>query len=238
MHGMEEESALPIVEKLIMGLIDYYVVLIFVGLLLSIPPFFFLYNYKKQHLIIFTILLLAFTLESYGAYTISRKINNIVAYNIFFFYLETLLILWFFESFFKTRKSKITIRVTMFTFFLWAIGYNLYLGDLMTFQTFSFTLGSTLIIFCCIYFFIAIFNKDWFIDESLTQNPLFWITNLIFLFYSSTFIYFTSVTLITDLDRDLILTLGNIKRIIAILMYLGMGLAFYLPYLNKNAQKA
>ncbi|GAB2625563.1 hypothetical protein GCM10026987_23790 [Belliella aquatica] len=95
-----------------------------------------------------------------------------------------------------------------------------------------------MIILCCIYFFISVFLKDWFIDEKLPLNPLFWITTCVFLFYTTTFLYFSSVTFVTDLDRNLILILGSIKRTMAVIMYLGMGLAFYLPYLKKSVQKA
>ncbi|MCH7405495.1 hypothetical protein [Belliella aquatica] len=218
--------------------IDWYVAVILVGLLLSIPHFFLKSSFKKQHLITFIILLLGLCLESYGAYTVPRKINNIDVYNIFFVYLETVLILWLFESFFESKKAKLLIKIASISFLFWGIIYTLYIEDLHTFHTYSFSLGSFMIILCCIYFFISVFLKDWFIDEKLPLNPLFWITTCVFLFYTTTFLYFSSVTFVTDLDRNLILILGSIKRTMAVIMYLGMGLAFYLPYLKKSVQKA
>ncbi|AFL83294.1 hypothetical protein Belba_0639 [Belliella baltica DSM 15883] len=205
---------------------------------LSIPHFFLKNSFKKQHLITFIILILAFCLESYGAYTVPRKINNIDVYNIFFVYIETLLILWLFESFFESKKAKLLIKIASISFLFWGIIYTLFIEDLSIFHTYSFSLGSFIIILCCIYYFISVFLKDWFIDEKLASNPLFWITTCIFLFYTSTFLYFSSVTFVTDLDRNLILILGSLKRTMSIFMYLVMGLAFYLPYLKKSVQKA
>ncbi|WP_229744353.1 hypothetical protein [Belliella aquatica] len=127
--------------------------------------------------------------------------------------------------------------MAMIAFLLWGVGYSLYLGQLDTFQTLSFTFGSLLIIICCIYFFVSIFLKDWFLDEKLILNPLFWISTFIFLFYTSTFLYFSSVIFLTDLDKNLILILSTSKRIMAVIMYLGMGLAFYLPYFNRSEKK-
>ncbi|MCH7405494.1 hypothetical protein [Belliella aquatica] len=215
----------------------WYIGLIIMGLLLSIPSFFFPNKYKNQHFIIFLILLLSVCLETYGTYTLLRKINNTIAYNLFFIYLETILILLFFKSFLKTKIIKNSINMAMIAFLLWGVGYSLYLGQLDTFQTLSFTFGSLLIIICCIYFFVSIFLKDWFLDEKLILNPLFWISTFIFLFYTSTFLYFSSVIFLTDLDKNLILILSTSKRIMAVIMYLGMGLAFYLPYFNRSEKK-
>ncbi|MFN3801364.1 hypothetical protein [Belliella pelovolcani] len=220
-----------------MEIIYWYVILIFIGLLLSVPHFFLSNQFKNQHLVIFFILLLAAFIELYGTYTLVRKINNIKAYNLFFVYGETLLILGFFYSFFESKKAKLLIKIASLLFLVWGVINTLFIENLYTFHTYSFSLGSFMIILCCIYFFISVFLKDWFIDEKLALNPLFWITTCIFLFYTSTFLYFSSVTFVTDLNRNLILILGSLKRTMSIFMYLGMGLAFYLPYLNKLVQK-
>lgn len=220
-------------------MIYIYIGLILVGLILSVPHFFLPNQYKKEHQITFSILLLAFLLEAYGTYTGIYKINNTFAYNLFFVYLETILILLFFYKFFTQQKNvKLLITLGSCIFLFFGVIYTLFIKDLSTFHTFSFSLGSLMIILCCIYFFISIFLKDWFIDEKLALNPLFWITTSIFLFYTSSFLYFSSITFLIDLYRNQIFILSNIIRIMAVIMYLGMGLAFYLPYLKKSVQKA
>lgn len=222
-----------------MELLEWYIGLILVGLLLNLPHFFLPNQYKKEHQITFMILLLASLLEAYGTYTAIHKINNTFAYNLFFVYLETILILSFFYNFFKKQKNvRFAITFGSCIFLVWGVIYSLFFQNLSTFHTYSFSFGSLMIILCCIYFFIFIFLKDWFIDEKLAFNPLFWITTCIFLFYTSTFLYFSSITFLVDLDRNLVFILSAISRIMAVILYLGMGLAFYLPYLKKSVQKA
>jgi hypothetical protein len=79
-------------------MIDYlYLPLLWVATVASIPAFFISnHSYKNQHRCIFIILVTISILESYGTYTSSRGINNALAYNIVFVYLETILILYFF----------------------------------------------------------------------------------------------------------------------------------------------
>ena len=161
-----------------------------------------------------------------------------VAYNLIFAYAETFLMLMFFYSFFESKKAKTTLKLASLLFLVWGVIYTLFIEDLSTFHTYSFSLGSFIIILCCIYFFVSVFLKDWFIDEKLALNPLFWITTCIFLFYTSSFLYFSSITFLIYFYRDLIFILSNIIRIMAVIMYLGMGLAFYLPHLKKSVQKA
>lgn len=220
-----------------MNLIDWYNGLILVGLLLSIPHFFLLKKFKSQHLITFLILLLANILELYGEYTAQRKINNVLVYNIFFVYGETLQMFWFLHSLIDQKNVKKLIRLASAFFFVWGVIFTSFIQNLETFHSNSFSIGSLLIILCCIYFFLSFFFNDRFINESLVLNPLFWITTFIFFFYSTTFLYFSAFNLLSDLDKNLIVFLAYLKRIMAVIMYLGMGLAFYLPYFNKSEQK-
>ncbi|MFN3801367.1 hypothetical protein [Belliella pelovolcani] len=214
-----------------------YLALILLGLLSSIPHFFLPNRFKKQHVITFFILILAFGLESYGAYTVPKKINNSLAYNLFFVYTETLLILGLFYSIFKEKKPKFFLKIASFAFLLWGILYTIFIENLRAFHTLSFSIGSLIIILCCIYFLVSIFLKEWYIKEFLMANPLFWITVFIFFFYSATTLYFSSVNLILKIDPNLNSILASINKIMAVTMYLGMGLAFYLPYLNRSEQK-
>jgi hypothetical protein len=221
-----------------MEILDWYIGFILLGFLLSIPHFFLLDKFKNVHLLTFLILLLATLLEFYGTYTAKSKINNTSVYNVFFVYGETLLILSLFYTIFNSKKEKNTIKIASFLFLFWGIFYTILFENLNTFHSISFSIGSFLIILCCSYFFISTFYKDWFIYEKLILNPLFWITTFIFLFYTTTFLYFSSIALIIDLDSSLVLILDYLKWGMAVLMYLGMGLAFYLPFITKNTPKA
>lgn len=217
-----------------MNLIDWYNGLILVGLLLSIPHFFLSNKFKTQHLIIFIILLVSNILELYGEYTSQKKINNMLAYNIFFVYGETFLILWFFNSSFEEKRVKTILKTASLLFLFWGIIFSILTKNFEIFHTYSFSIGSFLIILCCIYFFFCFSFNDRFINKSLFFNPLFWITTFIFFFYSTTFLYFSAFNLLSDLDKNLIVFLAYLKRIMAVIMYLGMGLAFYLPMVFKQ----
>ncbi|MCH7402523.1 hypothetical protein ACFOUP_17590 [Belliella kenyensis] len=56
---------------------------------------------------------------------------------------------------------------------------------------------------------------------------------LIFLFYATTFLYFSSFLMVIELDKEFSFTLGYLVKIMAMTMYLGMGLVFYLPILSR-----
>lgn len=214
--------------------IDWYVVFILVGLLVSIPHFFLLKQYKKQHLITFIILLLATALESYGSYTVSRKINNVLSYNLFFVYVETLLILIFLSSLISSDKVKSVIKAYIIIFISFGLIYTIFIENLLTFHNYSFSLGSAFIITTCIYFFISILNKEMNSKSKLVLNPIFWIVTLILLFYTSTFFYFSSLKLLLEIERDLVKILSSLNRVVAISMYLVMGGSFYLSYFHKK----
>jgi hypothetical protein len=220
-----------------MNLIDWYNGIILVGFLLSIPHFFLSNTFKSQHLITFIILLTASLLELYGTYTYLRKINNNLAYNIFFVYGETLLILSLFYIIFKEKKIKFLLKIASVSFIIYGSVICLFFQSMGTFHTSSFSLGSLIVIICSIYFFLLIILKDNYLGENLMIIPVFWIITSIFLFYTTTFLYFSFFDLLFDLDMSLITILGNFKRILAVVMYLVMGLAFYLPFLKTSKQK-
>ncbi|SNS08396.1 hypothetical protein SAMN06295967_10364 [Belliella buryatensis] len=220
-----------------MNLLDWYNGIILVGFILSIPHFFLSKTFKSQHLVTFIILLTACLLELYGTYTYLRKINNNLAYNIFFVYVETLLILSLFYIIFKEKKIKLLLKIASISFLIYGSIICLFFQSMETFHTSSFSLGSLIIIICSIYFFLSIILKDNYLGENLVINPIFWIITSIFLFYTTTFLYFSFFDLLFDLDMSLITILGDFKRILAVVMYLIMGLAFYVPYLYRSEQK-
>ncbi|SIS51949.1 hypothetical protein [Belliella pelovolcani] len=221
-----------------MKLLDWYNGLILVGLLFSIPAFFLNIKYKRQHLIVFMILVLGSSLELYGTYTYLRKLNNVPVYNIFFVYLETLLIYYLFYTIYQNKKVQKAIIIGSLLFLLQGLFINLSFENLLVFQSISFTIGSLGIILCCIYYFYNIIFSNILFKERLILNPLFLIVTLIFFFYSTTFVHFSSFNLLHELDSSFLNVFSILIRTMAVLMYLGMGLAFYLPFLTKNTPKA
>ncbi|WP_194776008.1 hypothetical protein [Pararhodonellum marinum] len=219
-----------------MDFLNWYNITIVLGMLLSIPLFFLeLGQYRKQHRIIFSILLLISVVELTGKYFGIRGINNLWIYNIGFVYLETLLILFFFKVVLEESKTQKWIFAGMVLFALWGLINFFFLKNKESFHTDSYTTGSMLIICCCIYFFFCIIYKNWYLDQNLLTLPVFWVTTFIFFFYSSSFLYFVSMGLQLDqMDYRLWDQLNFILKIFGVIMYLVFGMAYYLPVFGKS----
>ena len=211
-------------------MINWYSGLILMGLLLSIPLFFIKHRYQKQHQIIFIILFVVTLVEIYGTYTMNRSINNTLAYNLVFVYLETYLIFWLFNDIFNSKKAKNILKIGAIVFTIWGLVNTFFIQDFLTFHTNSYTLGSFIIISSSIYYFVSIFLDEDKNEKQLVVNPLFWIVTFIFFFYSATFLYFLSYKLILNMDRTFARTLVHLNQVLAVILYIGMGTEFYLPF--------
>lgn len=209
-----------------------YLGFIWLGMLVSIPTFFISDNpYKKQHRCSFIILAAIAVLESFGTYTSSNGINNVWAFNIVFVYVETLLFLYFFTLVFNDPKFFKIIILLSAVFLLWGIVNTLWIQTFDLLQTYSFILGSSLIIGCSIYFFYQIFHGNLFQNQNLLSMPSFWIVTFMLFFYACSFLFFASARMMDDGNFGLLIKIYNMIKILGVLMYLVMGMAFYAPYI-------
>lgn len=218
--------------------INWYIAFIGLGMLLSIPNFLIAHKYKKGHLIVFCILLLAFTLEIAGFYMSNNGIPNVIYYNLFFIHLETYLILYLFSFVFESKKLNKWLMAAGLSLFLSGIIISLFFQTIFLFQTYSYALASVLIIFTSIYFYYTIIFQNNYQDIQLVKLPYFWIVSFLFFFYSASFLFFISTNIWLKLDIQLYSSLALMNRILAALMYLIMGLAFYIPFLFKDGDSA
>jgi len=208
---------------------------VLLGMLLSLPTFFIKnHAYRKPHLIIFGVLLMIAVWEIVAINIARRGINNSFYGNLIFVYTETLLLLYFFSVIFQARKITKIILCLGFLFVAWGFINSFFIESLLFFQTYSFAMGSMLLIGCCIYFFYRILYKDWYAEKNLLGFPIFWIVSVILFFYSCSFLYFSSFRMIYEMDRELMLQMVTFNRIISFTMYLVMGLAFYAPLIFKE----
>ena len=74
-------------------------------------------------------------------------------------------------------------------------------------------------------------------EKQLVVNPLFWIVTFIFFFYSATFLYFLSYKLILNMDRTLARTLVHLNQVLAVILYIAMGTAFYIPFFSQKSEQ-
>lgn len=212
-----------------------YLGLIWLGMMVSIPYFFISNNrFKKQHRLIFIILSAVAVLESYGTYTSLNGINNVWAFNIVFVYLETLLFFYFFALVFNDPKFSKNIIFLASLFLIWGIINTLWIQSFDLLQTYSFILGSILIIGCCIYFFYRIFEGDLYQDQNLFSLPSFWIATFVLFFYACSFLFFASFRLVDERNFELLGKIYTLIKALGVLMYLVMGMAFYAPLVFHN----
>jgi len=217
------------------GIFDYYNISIIVSLIIGIL-YFFKKNrpYKNTHYLILSILFLVTILESYGTYSANKNIHNIYYYNIFFVFVETNLILFYFLLISEIKKVRMILITSMIMFSSWYLINTLFFQDLVThFQTNSYLLGAILIIVFSGRFFYEIFSFQKYPEGNLLAIPHFWIITGIFFFYSVSFMRFISLQ-IPDIDIDFLRSLTPIVYFSSILMYLLMGLSFHFPKVFKN----
>lgn len=214
--------------------INWYIAVIGLGMLLNIPNFLIAHKYKKGGFIVFCILLLAFSLEIAGLYMSNNGIPNVIYYNLFFVHLETYLFFYLFSIVFDSKK--ITRWLMAAGLFLFGSGIinSLFFQTINLFQTYSYALASIFIIFISIYFYYTIIFQNKYQDIQLVNLPYFWIISFVFFFYSASFLFFISTNIWLKLDIQLYFSLALMNQILAGLMYLVMGLAFYVPFLFKS----
>ncbi|MCH6235320.1 hypothetical protein [Cognataquiflexum rubidum] len=218
-----------------MNSIIWYLLMILAGMLLSIPCFFLdLKGFKKGHRIVFCILVLVSIIEFYGGYLGKQGIRNHWVYNIGFVYGETILILIYLSAVLNGQKSKVILKLTALLFGVFGILNSLFLNPIDQFHNFSLTIGSTLIILGCFYFFYVVMTQDTYLDEKLWQVPDFWVVSFFLLFYSASMLFFTFLYNIMELEAAMWMRLNFVLKLIGGTMYLVFGLVYYLPVFSKK----
>jgi hypothetical protein len=216
---------------------DVYLILLYIGILLSVPLFFIDdFEYKKLHRILFGVIVMVTFLETFGAYTGDNGIQNVIYYNLLFVYLETILILYFFFWVFPIKKAKKYTAIAVFVFFIWSIIYSLFFQSLFVFHNVSYVIGGVLLISFCMYFFYGLMKEDWYQDKNLLALPIFWIVTMIMFFYSGSLLYFASFRFISGANIELMIKINYIIQALSVLMYWVMGTAFYIPFWLEGKQ--
>lgn len=217
---------------------DYlYSAFLFIGMLLSVPLFFVRdFEFKKLHRLMFVVIFLITILETLGTYTASKGMQNVIYYNLAFVYLETILILYFFQIAFLSDKAKKIVSLAIGGFFFWALFYSIFFQSLFVFHNVSYVIGGVLLISFCMYFFYSLMKEDWYQDKNLLVLPIFWIVTMIMFFYSGSLLYFASFRFISGANIELMIKINYIIQFLSVLMYWVMGTAFYIPFWLEGKQ--
>lgn len=210
-----------------MSVFDWYTISIILGAILAIISYFF-YRWKNEkfHLLCAIFLSYISILEIIGRYYFIKKINNIIIYNFGFVLAEILLILLLYHLIFRNRKySKFLLYSGLF-FILYFVFNALYLQSITIFQSYTYMVGSLIIISFSMLFFYEEVQKSNQVWDNLILNPEFWTVSLMGVFFASTIFGFTAMNTINEqMSIDLILQIFSLIRVVGAIMYLGMGAA-------------
>lgn len=216
---------------------NVYLFSILLGTITCAGVFFFteLRTRSGSHKLLFGLLLTVLMFEYVANYLVEKHhLPNLVVYNVFFVYLETILIVLYFYRL-MTKKGKRLIRIGLTAFILIGLINSLFVQDIMEkFQNLSFAVAVLLILSCCIWFFFDIFRLKRYQNVNILSVPEFWITTSILFFYSTGFVYFMPIRYFDTMELQLLELLGNVNRFLAGLMYLIFGFAYYAPLIFKK----
>lgn len=214
----------------------WYNILIILGMLCTIPYFFVENNQqRKKHLVIFLILAVISLVEVLGKHLSLLGQNNTIIYNIGYVLIGLSLKIFFFYLVFIKSKEKAIVLYLIAFFVLWCVLNFLFYQTFGVFHHYSLVFGSLLILGLCFYYFHGIFFKNWYAGKNLIEVPEFWIISFFMFFYSASFLFFISFSFFYEkMEKDLILQLNLLIKILGATMYMVMGLAFYAPLLFKK----
>ncbi|PSL00517.1 hypothetical protein CLV48_11569 [Cecembia rubra] len=214
---------------------NLYNYILLLSLVIGVIPFFSFQENKKEHRVLFSVIFLGLVTEAIGLYYGSRGIYNSWIYNISFLYLETIVIWFYFLAVFRKGHYQKIFIVGIVLFSVWFVFNSFFLqGFWEVFQTYTVIISSLSIILCCLWFFYLLVAKNWLSEKSLVWFPAFWVVCFLFFFYAASFLYFTSLGYLISLDWHLNYILNSILKTLSGLMYMVMGFAYLLPYLQKK----
>ncbi|AEL25197.1 hypothetical protein Cycma_1428 [Cyclobacterium marinum DSM 745] len=210
-----------------------YLSCIIVGLLLSLFFFFFKRKYQlneKSHDFIFFIISYVLSFELYAFFLVEHGEKNVLVYNIFFVFGETILILIYLGTLIEAKRIKRNVIYFLALFVVWAIINTLFIqAPTQMFQQYTHLLGSLGVVLFSCYLMYSLFMADKAGNASLLSMPHFWNIAAILFFYSGSFIYFGSLNVTWGLDEFYLTILASVNRFFAATLYLIFGFSYYSP---------
>lgn len=92
------------------------------------------------------------------------------------------------------------------------------------FHTITYALGCLLIIICCAYYFLELFQRP--SSVNLSRQPAFWICSGLLFYYTCTFPLYGAINLLKLFPRVILSNLLYILVLLNILLYLSFSIAF------------
>ena len=138
---------------------------------------------------------------------------------------ETVLLLYFFYTVFKSTAVSAFIRWMMFLFPIFSIANTLFVQHIFEFNSYAISLQFILIIAMCFLYWWHHSNDD---EKSWGVFPLNWIISGLLLYFSSSFVLFTfSNMIISGMSKNTSIVIWNIHATLSIVMYVMIGIGIY-----------
>ena len=223
--------------------LDIYLITIGLGVLGAFLYFFLVKDkpYPHTFYLMFFLVTYVFAFENFCIYLYkSGYPNNNGYYNVFYVYIQSLVIYYFFYNLFEEKPIKRLLFGYVMFFLIWG-GINSILfqpiGKLP--QTYTYIVGAGGIILCSVYFFYSLLRRNSNLTDSLMALPQFWIVAALLVFYSSGFIYFLFLGIPNLMEQNTMDIFGGINRTIASIMYVVIGFSHFSTVLfsTKNGRQ-
>jgi hypothetical protein len=197
--------------------------------------------YPLTFYLMFFLVTYVFAFENFCIYLFkSGYPNNNVFYNVFYVYIQSLIIYYFFYSIFEEKSIKTTLKYYVGVFLVWGLVNSRFFQPILDLpQTYTYIVGAGGIILSCIYFFYSLLKRNSYLSESLMALPHFWIVTALLVFYSSGFMYFLFLGIPNLMNKNTMVIFGGINRTIASMMYVVIGFSHFSTVLfsQKNGRQ-
>ena len=133
---------------------------------------------------------------------------------------------------FETKKFKLIASVSFFVYLLSFLFDITFINRFYYFNTYSYCVGSILIVLCCLLYFMWLFTSDGLINYF--KIPMFWITMGLLFFYTGSLVLNSLVRYIIDnhLDPD-----GSIYQFIMVTLNVLLYGAFTISFICNQVWK-
>ena len=168
-------------------------------------------------------LFIALVVESLGSYMASKGENNLVLYNIFTAF-EFCFYLWLLGCIISNNKVKRIIKVAILVYVGAVVLNILFIQNITTVLTITYSLGCLLIVSFCIYYFLELFILPK--SVKLKNNPAFWICFALLFFYCCSFPLIGLIHYWMNISKFLIRNFARIVNLLHILLYSLFTIAF------------
>lgn len=158
----------------------------------------------------------------YGLFSIHK--SNSLSLNIFT-NIEFVFYAWFFYRYTEGSDHKRRILILTAIYIILAVTNILFIQGVYRFHSFSYLIGSMLMVYYVCYFFYALFNGDAYVD--LLRYPVFWVCVGLFVFYLGMFTYYAFFELVAvDSILKYIVLFNVLMNIFNIVLYSCFSMAF------------